>query len=206
MADSLSKEAVYLYFELTQLSYNRGLIRFMDWVSRQLALRLMCAPDDTLKDVIDRELHIDDKSKLENDWQDVGDSPKGKQQNQSERNESVIDVVQDGDGGPLSRLTPSGSTGLSRWVFHQYDPDPFPSIPHGHHNGQSQPKLDAYLGWVYLNATRNRREPRRNIVALWNDDKFRDFARQAIQYYLTHHPHYRWRVSNPGRIPAKRKH
>src|SRR5713101_7750392 len=34
---------------------------------------------------------------------------------------------------PMLRFIAPGTTGLSMWYFNQYDPDYFPSIPHGHH-------------------------------------------------------------------------
>lgn len=95
---------------------------------------------------------------------------------------------------------------LKDWHFHQYDDDFFPSIPHGHWHKKRAPKLDPYLGWVYVGSRQIRRESRREIIALWNDLKFRRVAENAIDYYLTTHPHYNgWRVQNPRRLPKKRK-
>jgi hypothetical protein len=96
--------------------------------------------------------------------------------------------------------------GLTQWEFHLADPDFFPSIPHGHEHGRDQPKLDPFIGWVYDKTKQIRREKRKTIVRLWNDDNFRHFARRAISFYLNTYSNYNgWRVSNPLRLPRKRR-
>jgi hypothetical protein len=105
----------------------------------------------------------------------------------------------------LLRLIPAGATGMSMWYFNQYDPDFFPSIPHGHHTtAHPEEKLDAYLGYVYRGSTQIRREPRMHIVALWNDAKFRKFSRTAIHWYAATYPNYRWRVQQWWTLPRVR--
>jgi hypothetical protein len=109
------------------------------------------------------------------------------------------------DGHPMLQFTPGALTGLTQWVFHQSDPDYFPSVPHGHYQGKKQPKLDAYLGWIYDGSRQTGREPRAKIIALWNDQKFRDFARTAINFYIASFPSYRgWRVPDPRVLPRRR--
>jgi hypothetical protein len=105
---------------------------------------------------------------------------------------------------PILELIPAASTGLHDWLFHQADPDYFPSIPHGHWHSDHRRKLHAYRGWVYQEDRQVGREPRRNIVALWNDEKFRTFAAVAIQYYLVTYPKYAWPVRHPLRLPRRR--
>jgi hypothetical protein len=80
--------------------------------------------------------------------------------------------------------------GLRAWHFNQYDPDFFPSVPHGHWNEKETRKLDAYLGWQYEGTRQVGLEKRSVIIDLWNTDEFRLFARTAIDYYLDHHPSY----------------
>jgi hypothetical protein len=95
--------------------------------------------------------------------------------------------------------------GFSAWHFNQYDPDFFPSVPHGHFNEREARKLDAYLGWIYEGTKQVDREKRRLIIELWNNEEFRRFAATAIDYYLDHHSSYKvWRVSNPRKLPLKR--
>ena len=105
---------------------------------------------------------------------------------------------------PTVRFMPAGHTGLHQWVFHQADPDPRPSIPHGHWHSDWKKKLHAYRGWIYREDRQIGREPRWKIVALWNDEKFRSFASAAIQYYLITFPGYRWPVPFPSRLPRRR--
>lgn len=111
----------------------------------------------------------------------------------------------DEDEPPILQLHPAASTGLSDWHFHQADPDYFPSIPHGHWEARDQPKLDPYTGWIYQGSKQTSREDRKKIVALWSDNKFRKFARAAIDYYLAAFPLYGgWRVRDPLRLPRRR--
>jgi hypothetical protein len=95
---------------------------------------------------------------------------------------------------------------LKGWEFHQADNDFFPSIPHGHEHGRKQPKLDVYLGWVYNKDEQVRRVDRSFIIGLWNDQRFRDFAIIAIDYYLGRFPNYSgWRVTDPRILPSIRR-
>ena len=200
--DYLSKEASLSYFELSQISYYSGLISQTHWLDRLVALSLMCGPDDATKAFASHLLRIEEGEAF-GQWADREGKSEVPQSDEG-RNESTIELQQDDDFGPLLRFMPSSSTGLAHWIFHQYDPDHFPSIPHGHYLGHKQPKLDAYLGWIYVYSKQTNRESKKKIIALWNDNMFRDFARNAINYYLTHHPHYIWRVPNPRRIPRRR--
>jgi len=103
---------------------------------------------------------------------------------------------------------PSSNTGLNNWYFYIGDPDNFPSVPHGHFNKSSKHKLDAYLGWEYINSKQVRRVKRSKIILLWNDDKFRSFAKSAIIQFMTANPHFSWKHRvpfSPHRLPRKRK-
>lgn len=116
--------------------------------------------------------------------------------------ENCIDG-EEGENGMLQLI--AKVNGFSAWHFNQYDPDFFPSVPHGHWKEKEARKLDVYLGWVYEGAEQVSREKRRLIVDLWNNEEFRRFAETAIDYYLDHHPSYKgWRVSNPRKLPVKR--
>jgi hypothetical protein len=105
---------------------------------------------------------------------------------------------------PLIAFIPANRTGLHQWYFRQADPDFFPSIPHGHRRNQVKVKLDAYRGWIYNEDRQIGREPRWNIIALWNDKRFRSFASIAIHYYLATYPGFLWRVSHPLKLPRQR--
>ena len=105
----------------------------------------------------------------------------------------------------ITAYNPS-TKGLTEWVFHKGDPDPCPSIPHGHYLGRDHPKLDAYYGFVYDRHNEiTERISRKDIISLWNEEKFRKFAFEAIIHYTNAHPHHGWRVTNPKKIPIRRK-
>jgi hypothetical protein len=204
MADYLSKDAALSYFEFSQASYYFGLISHTHLLDRMAALRLMCAPDDPSKAFVEHILRTEEWT-TEDEWVVTENRPEASRPDRPGRKESIVEPEHDDDLGPLLRFIPAGSTGLSRWEFNQYDRDYFPSIPHGHYKGRKQPKLDAYLGWIYRGSVQVGRESRSKIISLWNDDKFRDFARTAINFYLTHYPHYRgWRVPRPLVLPRPR--
>jgi hypothetical protein len=70
---------------------------------------------------------------------------------------------------------------LHDWVFTVGDPDPLPSIPHGHWQTQSSPKkFDAYRGYIVINGNSAGRLTRNEVAEFWNDGKFREFARNAL--------------------------
>lgn len=93
--------------------------------------------------------------------------------------------------------------GHGQWDFHQYDADPYPSVPHGHEQSGKR-KLDAYLGFMYLRGAECGRVSRVCIVSLWNDAKFRDFAYRAVSWYMAQYPHHKWRVPRPLILPRRR--
>ena len=201
MADYLIREATIAYFELSQASYYYGLISQTHWLDRLAALRLMSAPDDPTRSFVDQLLRMEEWETAD-EWPDEDREPQA-DLGAAERQEGRIERRQD-EFGWLVQFIPAGSTGLSHWVFNQYDHDFFPSIPHGHYQGRRWPKLDAYLGWTYVRSKQDKREPRKKIIALWNDDKFRDFARDAINWYMARYPNHRWRVPHPRKLPRRR--
>lgn len=67
-----------------------------------------------------------------------------------------------------------------KWEFHQYDDDPFPSIPHGH---CGQFKLDTVNGYVYRGKTKVGELKQRELDRLNNDKKFIELKEKAIEYY-----------------------
>ncbi|MBA1140682.1 hypothetical protein [Mesorhizobium neociceri] len=117
----------------------------------------------------------------------------------ADRGAGTTEVGPDEDGY-LHLITTAG--------VHPFDDDFFPSIPHGHLRKGEWGKLDAYLGWVYEDPSNRSRQSRRikrnSIVALWNDNTFRDFASDAIDYHLNRFPKFQWRVASPRKLPRKR--
>ena len=176
-------------------------------MDRLVALREMCSRNSPSGQTAARILQLEqwsseikwpNEAEVQEDRDDIPRKPSS-----VERRPGT--TAEDNDEPPYFLFLPASITGLSAWEFHQYDDDYHPSIPHGHWQGHPKPKLDPYQGWVYSGSAQVRREPRYKIITLWNDARFRDFARTAIQYYMDHHPHYTgWRVSNPLRLPRCR--
>ena len=124
----------------------------------------------------------------------------------ADKHEATSSEVRFDDDGLLRFTTTAG--GLGEWVFHPFDDDFFPSIPHGHLRKKRWGKLDAYLGWVYEDPSKrsqqSHRIKRKSIISLWNDDAFRDIASDAINYHLNKFPKFQWRVANPRKLPRKK--
>ena len=95
-----------------------------------------------------------------------------------------------------------------KWEFIIGDPDPNPSVPHGHLVQRKKIKLDAYRGYIYGdNKNLKKRETKEFIASLWNDEKFRCFAHNAINQFLSSQPHFNLRryrsIKNPYKLPRK---
>ena len=203
----LTRDAARLFLNSSRNAFLFGLISWSQLLDRLVALKGMCSPTNSAGMTADRILRAEEWENGD-DWQYEGESLSNRQQDEDKpsSSRSSLDYFpdEDEDGAYLCFLAGT-HTGLSNWEFHQYDDDYFPSIPHGHWNNRNQPKLDPYQGWVYQGSKQQRREPKKNIIALWNDRQFREFTQVAIDYYLTHHPSYGgWRVPNPGRLPRRR--
>lgn len=164
----------------------------------------MCAPNTAFSIDVNRLLVLEGEQQHEEDWPLGEPEPRDRTSNIeagwggfTERGDDEDDV--------LIYFRAGGRTGLTAWQFHPYDPDFFPSVPHGHHLQKAKMKLDAYLGWIYQRSNQVGREPRWKIIELWNDQQFRVVAADALNYYLTNHPTYRgWRVVNPRKLPRRR--
>lgn len=194
-----TRKASRAYYKLSQLAYLYEKISWAHFIDRMIVLQELTRAKDPVRVNATRILEMDD-TQSELFWDDEN------QENYNKIDGDIfIDKKSDKDEEPLFFYLVSIS-GLSKWHFHQYDDDFFPSIPHGHWENKKQPKLDSYLGWVYGGSKQIRRESRSLISKLWNDDKFRFFATVAIDYYMTKYPTYSgWRVPNSRRLPKKRK-
>lgn len=85
------------------------------------------------------------------------------------------------------------------WVFTKADPDPYPSTPHGHwqHQNNKWPKLDPYNGRVFTEKHRedaSKRLKKAQMKILWGDEKFKDFCRGHLIWYMEACPHHVFRV------------
>ncbi|MCX4071482.1 hypothetical protein [Aeromonas caviae] len=200
----LEREASELYFELSRFYFHAEKLSWTHYLDRMLALKSMCEPSDPVYEQAKRillveELNDEDVWPLENDEGDGASSA-------SDLNKYDDGKIQTGlrrDKKDYFQFI-SRKKILNDWVFHQYDRDFHPSIPHGHFKGRNQPKLDAYLGWVYQGSKQIKRLNRDLIIDLWNDEEFRCFSQLAIEWYMLEFPSYNWRVNNPLMLPRRR--
>jgi hypothetical protein len=204
MAQYLTYKSAHLFLKLSKICYLTESINWSQFLERLALLKTMCSPKNPSGVYAERVLSLE-KFELNDEWFDEPESFFNSTNHKFRKVESELKSTMGKDNQPCLHFCPGTHTKLSSWEFHQYDDDFYPSIPHGHLHRQSQPNLDSYNGWIYQNNKRGKREPRKSIVALWNDEKFRAFATQAIQYYLDKHPKYTWRVEQPFRLPRRRK-
>ena len=156
----LTPEASAIYLEISKRSFVAGFVPWGLLLARLSALTLMCKPTDCSFHAVRRILLVDPETPTDNWPAEVIESLG------SDRTEGVEKTPPDSDDDFALRFIPGPKTGLADWEFHPYDPDYFPSVPHGHYQGKPQPKLDAYLGRVYRGSGQVSREPRAKIIAL----------------------------------------
>lgn len=95
---------------------------------------------------------------------------------------------------------------LNCWYFTGSDPDSCPSIPHGHYSSATRqwPKLNPYTGRVFSNKHQedtSRRLRKKEMRILWRDEKFRDYCRKHILWYMQEYTYYHFRLRHPLRLP-----
>jgi hypothetical protein len=196
----LTPEGSATYLDISKRQLVAGIVPWGLFLARLSALKVMCSPSDPSLHAAQRILLVEPETPTD-EWPEEPVECGG-----SEPTKERQKAPPAGDDDVIFRFIPGPQTGLVDWVFHPYDPDFFPSVPHGHFKGKPQPKLDAYLGWAYRGSRQIRREPRAKIVALWNDSGFRVMALAAVNYYLTTFPTYAgWRVKNPRALPRRRR-
>lgn len=202
----LDIDAADTFYFLTVRSYDLRLIGRSELELRLACLSGIIVPDNQLFELLrdnvppslahEAELIDDDQSEVSITREEYSD--REIHQIASRRSFAPPSVMQ---------LVVHGVAGMKKWVFHEFDEDPHPSIPHGHEYGKNHPKCDAYTGKVYDShrvEISKERLGRRTRIALWSDPKFREFALKAIIWYDDHHPKYTFRVANPRRLPRFR--
>ena len=196
MKKYLTYKSARLFLKLSKICYLTDSLSQSQFMERLALLKIMCSPKNPSGIYAERVL-LFEKFELNDKWFDDA------------KKRSFIEVggeFKSNGEPPLLHFCPTPNIGMPHWTFHKCDDDFFPSIPHGHLQGKSQPKLDSYNGRVYQKENEIRQESRDKIIRLWNDEKFREFATQSIQYYLDKHPTYKgWRVEKPLRLPRRRK-
>lgn len=174
------------FVALTEISYHFGLIGVDEFTERMEILRWLMDESGEIPDP-----RLVDEESVEEDLKH--EYPKSVDKSDSEN---------DNDG--IMYFIPSV---LSKtWVFTKSDPDSYPSVPHGHleNKNRSWPKLNPYTGRAFAAKHRESRKLRLGkdeMKALWRDDKFRDFSRSAVMWYMEEFPFYAFPVRNPLRFP-----
>ena len=95
---------------------------------------------------------------------------------------------------------------LNAWVFTKSDPDPYPSVPHGHYKNKNNkwPKLNPFTGRVFDKKhleDSGKRLSKRQLRQIWTDEKFKSFCREMIIWYREMYPHHVFPVRRPLRLP-----
>ncbi len=197
----LNQVAASVYMGLCRESLYIGLIGMDTFLTRIGALRQMCDPESQTWAYANSLLNSED-------W---GEDPAWPCSDKMDSKEGKDLVGRDNkkrtyfDDPEILLFMPASSTGLQDWEFHKGDPDPQPSVPHGHRYKRDAQKLDPYLGYVYSKGEQINRIPRESIIKLWNLKKFRDFSLEAIEHYWQQNPHWKWRVAHPMRLPRLSK-
>lgn len=202
----LTHSASNLYLGVCRESMLLGLIGHDTFLARMYALREMCNSGDYQWKYADYILQIEQWGE-ERRWDAEAHHETENYSHDKDNAEGRVvwsDHDRDDDESAILEFIPAHATGLSAWEFHKGDADPFPSIPHAHQRSNDKRKLDPFLGFIYLRGAPDGRESRESIVKLWNDKKFRFFAKEAINHFFQQNPHWRWRVLSPLRLPRVR--
>lgn len=199
----LDHHAASSFYFLTLHSYDLRLIGLSELQQRLNCLNDMVEPNDNICELLrwilpqssagEPEIINDDQSEILINLEQYS----GHELRQAIRRKSL-------PASPELSLIINNIAGMKKWVFHPFDEDPHPSIPHGHEHGKNHPKCDPYTGKVYdsrsVELVKDRLS-RKTRIALWSDPRFREFALKAIIWYQEHHPYYSFRVARPMRLP-----
>lgn len=218
----LDPGAVAGYVLATELAADAWLLPATEYVGRYICLLEMLAPGDALVGLVEARLsvlapggpvaprdHGTDEflEAAAPGWLEHLSDPKNVSGTEDARSseDRTLDSQQ---ASAATRFITATSPALGGpWELKISDPDFFPSIPHGHLRAARDIRLDVYRGLTFNRAKGERpeaRERRQFIVALWNDNSFRDFATRAIRHFMLQKPGHCWRVPNPLRLPRIR--
>ena len=199
MQTELLEDAVYTYCFLTEWEFDVGIIGISEYEERADVL-------DWLINYPHRATSTDPRGEAETNEDSsfpIEPLPEGNT-GQGDNNQRRPDEEEN----PSRELIPIGLR--QRWAFTKNDADCYPSVPHGHLNEKTNawPKLNPYTGQAFSKKDSEDmyyRLKKQEMIILWNDDKFRLHALETIAWYSTINPCYRFPVSNPLRLPRKRR-
>ena len=72
---------------------------------------------------------------------------------------------------------------IGPWIFHPFDNDPKPSIPHGHHQDNPEQKLDPWTGKVWEGKKHVGSISKKEKERILSDPRFKDIARKASDHH-----------------------
>lgn len=144
----LEHDAVDTFLVLCARSYDLRLIGRSDYELRLACLGHMIDPNDPLFSRLREDLPsalASEAELVDEEHSEISIDPGPTFERQHERIGSRREVAP-----PLvMELIVQNVKGMKKWVFHEFDADPHPSVPHGHEFGKKHPKCDPYTGYVY---------------------------------------------------------
>lgn len=206
----LEKIPAECYLKYSFIQYKYGLINIFEYTERIITLKNLIDPSNTLNRLLNTLINT--QCEKHTDLNIFEDNKYFKSEifiSQKFNNNSGFQ----NDNDFYKFIINTSSQGY-KWNFIKGDPDFFPSIPHGHSKKNKTVKLDSYLGYIYTTSKTNSnkelnvgREDREFIIKLWNNNKFRRFAIDTINFYLHKYPKFNWRVPKEKIkiLPRKRK-
>ena len=178
---------------IAEIHYQLGMISHDEFRERfDVAMWLS---DDAPMDSDPREGLIEDNNSEEERHGDSGEDG------------SMVSKIKDGTGTSISNDDNwLEFICLGIWVFTKSDPDPYPSIPHGHDKSQNNkwPKLNPYTGRVFKakhQEDASRRLSKQQMKIIWQHEKFKSFCREMVVWYQEQYPYFEFSVRRPLRMP-----
>lgn len=197
----LTRDAGRDFLFLAWLSASLGLVDDEEYALRLRILRSLLPQGDPLAESIAGEIGDAPGEELfgDNDGDLVPREKDGAKESEWRHCEGTPQA------DPLLIHFSSIAPGMRVWEFQPQDPDPKPSVPHGHWHNLSQPKLNPYTGRVFdgkREVTRMRLK-RKAMKALWNDARFRKDVLEAVERYAKTFPWHQFPVAKPNRLPRR---
>ena len=149
LSDIAAKELLWAI----RANFSIGIASWTETLDRFVALREMTPPGSPSRRFTERLLLLEEWP-LQGTWlKDNSDSSTGSA-DENVTESRIRRMTREGthgggeDGSIDWFYLVSSASGLRDWEFHQYDDDPYPSVPHAHKLGNHRWKLDAYQGCV----------------------------------------------------------
>ncbi len=159
--------------ELAKISYDIGFINIFEYHERVKIARWLSDEISDPRDCIECDEQTIPKERCE-------------EKRSCSREEHANIHTSNDDSNPLELV-------MLGWVFTKSDPDPYPSVPHGHERSQNKawPKLNPYTGIVFSNKDKKQRKlGKKDMKKIWNDKRFRNFCCAVVRHYVSEYPHY----------------